>query len=63
MMPGAGPILWRAIVEKCYPGRGLGTSPPFSRAVVAAWGSDFKRMPASRKYYEAIDKLTASSIS
>lgn len=64
MMLGAGPILWRAILAEYYPGRNFGESPPFSRARVEAITRERPgAMPASQKYYAAIDNLTASSIS
>jgi hypothetical protein len=52
-MLGAGPIVWRAIVQKRYGYRTEG--PPFTRAHLAT--IEPHRCPASRDYYRAIDKI------
>lgn len=54
-MLGAGPIIWRQTVEKHYPGRGLGSSGPFTRAHLETL--EPHRCPASREYYRRIDKI------
>jgi hypothetical protein len=57
-MLGIGPLLWRHLVEKHYPGRGLGDIPPLSREEVARRNThSFIRAPASLAYYVAIDKM------
>lgn len=54
-MLGAGPIIWRQVVNVEYPGRNLGEGPPFSRTHISALAAD--RCKASREYYRRIDKI------
>jgi len=54
-MLGVGPILWRQVVNRHYPGRNLGDSPPFTRAHLET--IEAHRCPASREYYAWIDNI------